>query len=403
MADEADPQPNAQGPAGAALQARFEQAALLHWQGRLAEAEPIYREILRQQPNHFDALHLLGVIAVDTQRTREGAELIRKAIALDGNDAFAHNNLGKALLDLKRPAQALACCDRAIELAPDFAMAHNNRGKALLDLARLSEAITSYDRAIALAPDYAAAHSNRGAALSELRRSAEALISYDKAITLEPNNAVARYNRGKALDNLKRYGESLLAYEKAYALQPDLIGAEGDRLHAKMRICDWRDVDADCAHLIASVRNGKPNAGPFVPITIPSSSGDQLQCAKVWIANTLPAIDRPAWQGERYLHGRIRVAYLSSDFHEHATAFLIAGMFESHDKSKFETTAISWGPDDGSEMRRRLEASFDRFVDARSLSDDRIADLIKSLEIDLLVDLKGFTQGARTGIFARRP
>jgi len=402
MADAADPQPNAQELGEAALQARFEQAARLHRQGRLAEAEPIYREVLRQQPDHFDALHLLGVIAIDTRRAEDGAGLIKKAIALNGHDAFAHNNLGKALLDLKRPAEALASCDRAIELAPDFAMAHNNRGKALADLGRLAEALASYDRAIARSPDDAAAHSNRGAALSGLSRSAEALVSYDKAIALEPANAVAHYNRGKALDNLKRYRESFQAYEEAYALQPDLIGAEGDRLHARMRLCDWREFDAGCAHLLGSVRDGKPNAGPFVFVTIQSSPGDQLQCGKVWLANTLAAAGRPAWQGERYRHQRIRVAYLSSDFHEHATAFLIAGMFECHDKSKFETTAISWGPDDGSDMRRRLKASFDRFVDARSLSDDAIADLIKSLEIDLLVDLKGFTQGARTGIFARR-
>jgi protein O-GlcNAc transferase len=385
-----------------ALQATFEQGIALHQQGRLVEAERIYREVLRQQPIHFGALHHLGVIALDTRRTEQGADLIRKAIGLNANVAFAHSNLGKALLDLKRPEEALASCDKAIALAPDFAMAHNNRGKALLDLRRLQDALASFDQAIALKPNFATAYANRGAALSELKRSAEALTNYDKAIVLEPDYPEAYYNRGTALVNLKRYEEAFSAFEKAYAIQPHLTGAEGDRLHAKMWGCDWSNFDSECAHLISSVRNGNANTAPFVFLTIPSSSAEQLQCAKLWIAREYPPSKKPIWQGERYDHNRIRVAYLSPDFHEHATSFLMAGMFECHDKSKFEITAISWGPNDNSEIRRRLQGPCDRFIEARPSSDDQIVGLIKSLEIDLLVDLKGFTQHSRTSIFARR-
>ena len=180
-------QPQTKNPAAVALQAKLNQGKALHRQGKLADAECCYGEVLQRQPNHFDALHLLGVIARQTRRTERGVELIKRAIGLNPNVAEAHNNLGNALMDLKRPAEALASYDKAIALKPDIAEAHSNRGNALMDLKRPAEALASYDKAIALKPDFAEAHSNRGNALMDLKRPAEALASYDKAIALKPD------------------------------------------------------------------------------------------------------------------------------------------------------------------------------------------------------------------------
>ena len=205
-----------------------------------------------------------------------------------------------------------------------------------------------------------------------------------------------------ALTNLGRHAEALAAYDKAFALEPDMIGLETGRLNLKLRICDWSNIESACAHLISSVRSGKIRS-PFHFLAISSSSADRLQCAKLLIANRFPPSQKPLWQGERYDHKRIRVAYLSSDFREHAMSFLAAGMFECHDKSHFDVTAISCGPDDNSELRQRLKASFEHFIDARMYGDDQIANLLKEFEIDILVDLTGFTDGPRTGVFAKRP
>ena len=125
-----------------------------------------------------------------------------------------------------------------------------------------------------------------------------------------------------------------------------------------MHLCDWSNFDAECDHLIASVRDGKSSALPFTFLAIPSSPDDQLQCAKLWIAEKYPPSQKPIWRDERYRHDRIRVAYVSADFRQHADSYLMAGMFECHDKSRFEITAISIGPDDGSEMRQRLKGIF---------------------------------------------
>jgi tetratricopeptide (TPR) repeat protein len=208
---------------------QFSQGFALHQQGKLADAERIYREVLQYQPDHFDALHLLGVIALQTRRTEQAVALIRNAIELNANIAPAHSNLGNALTDLKRPAEALASCDRAIALMPDFAQAHCNRGNALRDLKRPAEALASYDRAIALIPDFAVAHSNRGNVLTDLKRPAEALASCDRAIALMPGYAEAHNNRGNALRDLKRPAEALASCDRAIALMPDFAEAHNNR------------------------------------------------------------------------------------------------------------------------------------------------------------------------------
>src|SRR5262249_44062470 len=205
------------------------------------------------------------------------------------------------------------------------------------------------------------------------------------------------------LRDLKRLAEALASYDKALALKPDLVGAEGIRLHTRMHICDWTDFESECAHLIWSVKNRKANSDPFAFLEISSSSADKFQCAKLWVAEKCPPSQKPIWRGEHYRHDRICVAYVSADFHQSATSYLMAGMFEYHDKSRFEVTGISIGPEDSDEMRQRLLRSFDHFIDAKALSDVEVASRIREKEIDILIDLKGFTQDAQINVFARRP
>jgi len=258
------------------LQARLRQAEALHQQGMLADAETICDEILRQQPSHFGALHLSGVLALQTQRAERGVALIAtavelnpgaaaayrdlgsglfalnrleeaiasydKAIALEPDDAQAHNNRGNALRGLRRHDAALASYDEAIALRPDFAEAHNNRGNTLGDLGRHEAALASYDTAIALRPDYAQAHNNRGNTLSDLGRCEAALASYDTVTALRPDYAPAHYNRGNVLLDLRRYAEALASYDKVIALRPDLAEAHSNRGIALAEL--WRYEEA---------------------------------------------------------------------------------------------------------------------------------------------------------------
>jgi len=127
-----------------------------------------------------------------------------------------------------------------------------------------------------------------------------------------------------------------------------------------------------------------------------------LHCARIWAARNGPAAATPLWSGERYSHDKIRLAYLSADYRAHATAFLMAGVFESHDRNRFETVAISYSTDDKSPTRARLERGFDRFIDVRMKSDAEVAGILRDMEIDIAVDLKGYTAESRPGILAHR-
>ena len=193
----------------------------MHQQGRFVEAERFYKEVLRHAPEHFDALHLLGVLSLQTGETQRGVGLIAKAIEFNSNFPVAHNNLGNGLKDLRRYHDALASYDKAISLKPNYAEAHLNQGDVLMELKRFDEALAVYQKAITLKPDYAVAFNNRGNALRKLKRFEEALASYDEAIVRKPDYADAFNNRGVALQELNRLDEALTSYDKAIALKPD--------------------------------------------------------------------------------------------------------------------------------------------------------------------------------------
>jgi predicted O-linked N-acetylglucosamine transferase (SPINDLY family) len=235
----------------------------------------------------------------------------------------------------------------------------------------------------------------------KLQRFDEALASYDRVAALAPNAAAAHVNRGTALAKMARHSEAAAAFDRGLALDANFDYARGDRLHSAMHACAWNGHDAECARLLAEL-SAKPSvAAPFTILSIPSSPADQLKCVQDYVAKKFKPAE-PLWRGERYRHDRVRVAYLSSDLHDHVTAILMAGVFEHHDRSRFETTALSCGPDRDVAMRRRIKQAFEHFIDARSMSDPEIAKRVRNMEIDILVDLNGHTADARTGVTAHR-
>jgi protein O-GlcNAc transferase len=371
--------------------------------GRRDEAFAAYDKTLSLKPDLEAGWVGRGNVFNDLKRHEEAVAAYDQALSLKADLEEAWLGRGNVFTNLKRYEEAFGAYDKALLLRPDLENAWLGRGNVLADLRRYDEALAAYDRALSLRPDLEKAWLGRGNVFFNLKRYEEAFAAYDQALVLKPDLAEAWFGRGNAFNDLKQYHESFNNYDSAFGLEPDLVGLEGMRLSSKMFVCDWRNFDEDREHLMVSVNNGKENVPPFAFLAISNSAEDQGKYARLWSAKSHPASNNPVWRGEIYRHRKIRVAYVSADFHQHATSYLMASMFECHDESKFEITAVSIGPDDNSEMRRRLCGSFDRFIDARTFSDDRIASEIRELEIDLLIDLKGFTQDARTGIFARRP
>ena len=312
-------------------------------------------------------------------------------------------NRGAALLDLQRYDEALSSFDGALARRPAHVESLYNRGLALQRLQNHVDAIRSYDRALSLRGDFPEALNNRGLNLQALHRYEEARESYDRALVLRPEFAEALYNRGAVGSALGHHDDAGSDLERALALDPELPYAAGALLHARMYACDWRHYDRDTEKLLADVRAGKRCAEPLTILNIGDSAADQLTCAKTYVDDRFPVAPMPLWRGERYAHDRIRVAYLSADFHDHAVMYLLAGLFERHDRARFDVVGVSFGPDPPTEMRARLKGAFESFIDARALRDIDVAKRLRDLEIDIAVDLNGFTDHARTGIFALRP
>ena len=345
------------------------EAIQLHQAGNLVNAEHLYRQILTANPQHSDALHLLGVIAYQCGQNAAAVQLIRSAIEINESIAVYHNNLGNVL---------------------------NTLGQD-------NDALNSYNYAIKFDKYYADAYSNLGAVLSKLNRLDEAVSAYATAIHLKSNLPEPHYNLGNALKELNRLDEAIQSYERALSLDPVHAYARGALLWLRTLICNWAEFESDIRQISINIQGGQRVARPFTMVALSEFPKDQLLCAQTWIRDRHPPAQNPLWNGQIYHHPRIRVAYLSADFNYHATAYLMAELFELHDRARFEIVGISFGQNDDSAMRHRLIEAFDQFHDVQSLNHFEAAKLIRGLEIDIVVDLKGHTAGARPTILAHRP
>ncbi len=370
---------------------------------RFADAVLDYDRSLAMEPNNPDAWHNRGVALSRINSFEDALESFGNALRLKPGFAEALHNRGSALLALKDRSGALASYDQALAMRPDYVEALKSRGVLLTMLQHYLDAVTAFDRALSIRRDDADAWLGRANALSRMERNEEALASYDEALLLRPNDENGLFNRANVFSLLKRFEESARDCETLLDLNPDYPYARGLLMHARLHCCDWRKLDEARAMIATKVQGGARVIHPFGHLAISDSAEEQLQSARIFTRNLHAESPAPLWRGERYHHDKIRIAYLSADFYAHATAFLMAGVFEQHDRERFETFAISFGPNDKSDIRARLEAAFDGFLDMRTHSDAHIASRLREMEIDIAVDLKGYTGGARPGILAFRP
>ena len=425
----------AHAPAHAVL---LGQARALHQAGRLPEAERLYRDVLRVRPRSAEALHGLGVLALQAGHPLPATELIAQALVISPGDADAHANLGVAWLSAGRPAEALASVDRALALAPANAQAQGNRGLALnalerheealealqpalaawrgdaelhyahgnvlLALRRAPEAVEAYGRCLALAPAHLDARLHRGNAWRALRRHDEAIADYDAVLATAPAYAGAVANRADALMEARRHAEAAAAYTRLLELDAAAPYAAGKRLHARAMACDWHDWDAQVAAIEAGLAEGRRVIEPFAYSAIAREPLALRRCATLFADDQYPPRPPRVPRGHRYPgHARVRLGYLCGEFRNQATTLLAIELWELRDRERFELVAFDNSWDDDSALRRRIEGAFDEIVDISQLSDDAAAAEIVRRETDVLVNLNGWFGLGRTGVFARRP
>ena len=383
-------------------------------QGKLDEAVACYRRAVQLKPDFAEAHNNLGAALSDQGKLDEAVACCQRALELKPDFANAHNNLGMARNVQGKLDEAVACCRRALELKPDNALAHNNLGLSLKAQGKLDEAVACCRRAVQLKPDFAVAYNNLGAALNDQGKVDETVASYRRALELKPDFAEAHYNLGMALNSQGKLDQAAACYRRVMELTPDNAASLGSLVHVLQHLCCWDDLKVLSQRLIEVVDRGAdggtaPPVSPFTFLVLPTitTAEQQLRCARQWVDRQLKAISGPGRSLARDRasnpRSKITVGYLSADFHSHATAYLIAELLEKHDRERFDLFGYSYGLDDGSPMRGRLIKALDRFSDLRDASFVESAQRIAADGVDILVDLKGYTQNTRTQILALRP
>jgi predicted O-linked N-acetylglucosamine transferase (SPINDLY family) len=384
------------------LSALLAAAEIATKQQRLEDALKLYGEVIRIDPDLALAHYKRGNVLKDSLRLEEAVASYDRAIVLNASYANAFCNRGVVLAALKRFEEARCSYDRAIAHNPRDAFAHYNRSAVLRDLREPAEALASLDQAITINPDYAEAYCNRGNLLKELGRVHEARTSYDQALKIHPNFFQAHLNRATLFQAQGEWILALAGYTEAYRLNPDAPFLLGTMQHARMHLCDWTCLEQDVGLLTKNLEAGKTASPPFPLIALLDSPRLHHRAAQVWIRQQFSTGEAPT-PAEKYPAGsRIRIGYFSGDFYEHPVAALLAEVFETHDKSKYELTAFSYGPDTNDAMKQRLERSFERFIDVRNKSDEQVANIARRLRIDIAVDLAGHTGIGRSMIFGLR-
>jgi protein O-GlcNAc transferase len=370
--------------------------------GRFDDALAAYDRALAVQPHFAPALYNRGLALLEATRYPDALAGFDALLALDPGSAEAHDGRGNALMELGRLDEALAAFTAATNADAKFAGALNNRGYVLMKLRRSAEALVCFDKALAIAPNFPSALNNRGNALLALGKTDDALASFAKAAanSADPTDALA--NHGNAAMVTKQFELAIPDFERLIDLKPDYPYALGTLFYCKMHCCDWRSYEQTQSQLSAALEQKKPAIPPFASVACLDSAAGQLAAATTWAHAIVPdAVPIAALR--RHDHEKLRIGYLSWNFRTDPLSILMVELFERHDRRRFEPVAISYGPSDGSALRTRLENSFDSFHDVVHKSDRAVAGLIRELEIDIAVDLTGFTENCRPGILALRP
>jgi protein O-GlcNAc transferase len=360
-----------------------------------------YDKALSLRPDYHEAWTKKGVSLHELKRYDEAIACYDKALSLRPDYHEAWTNKGVSLHELKRYDEAIACYDKVLSLQPDYYGAWANKGVSLHELKRHDEAIACYDKALNLQPNYHEAWSNKGGALKELKRYDEAIACLDRALSLQPDYHEAWTNKGVSLHELKRYDEAIACYDKALNLSPNIDWIYGDLVDVKLKICNWLDLTTQSEIISKKVMANEKVLQPFSLLTLIDDGLLHKKSSEIATKFKYP-FNSILGEIPKYPKGeKIRIGYFSADFKNHPVAFLMAELFELHDRSNFEIYAFSL-VNACDAMRERLQKAFDHFIGVDGMSDVAVAKLAREHSIDIAVDLSGFTKDARTGIFSHR-
>jgi protein O-GlcNAc transferase len=348
----------------------------------------------------------LNTQAIDLQANGQHAQaeaLLRESLSLEPHNFLTLYSLGVSRSAQMDPKGALECFSKACEASPHLPLGHFAKAKTLHDLGLAEDALAVYDQAIAADPHYMEAYTNKAALLQAINRHHDALLCLTAATDINPNHVRALEGQGQLLGQYKQYTLATRAFAHALEVDPNYAYGEGHLMGARLSNCDWTDFEASKARIIAGIEAGKLTCGPLTIMAITDDAAIIRKCAELYAADKYKPSPNPLWSGEKYAHRKKRVGFMSADFRVHPVGYLLIGLLENFDKSQFELTGFFTGVSDNSDLWKRYRCAFDHYIDCHSMTSLEVAKLMRAMEMDVVIDLSGHTEGTRLDILAHRP
>ena len=418
------------------MEFNLKEVLTLFHEGQINKVKDICLKILKKEPNNIDILNLLGAVAFQNKNYSEAVYTFNKIIQINSNNFQAFYNQGNAYLGLKKFEESLKSYNQAIKIKPDYKQAYNNRGVVLKELKRIKEALENYNQAIKIEPNNADLYNNRGTVhlelkqfdkaiedynfalkinknypevyfnlgnvFNELGKSEEAIKSYSQAIKINKNYLEAYFNLGSVLKNLKKIEEAIICYKKVNEINPDFDFLLGTLIHMKCISCDWEFFNQHLKELNTKINDNQKSTPPFFTLPLYETIKIQKKVAEIFIREKFLNKNKLEPIKKIKKNKKIKIGYFSADFKNHPVSFQLINLLELHDKSKFELIGFSFGPEKDDEMRKRVSSTFNQFINVNLKNDKEVIQLSRDLNIDIAVDLTGFTTNSRFGIFIER-
>jgi tetratricopeptide (TPR) repeat protein len=383
------------------LEALFESIGIAHRDKDYETALHLLDRVLKIIPADAKFWNLRGNVFYEIKKFEEAEKCYDQSIALENSVAEYYYNSGNAKRNLDKYDEALQNFNEAIKRNNNFFDAFLNKANLLYHIKKYQDAIDTLNEVIEMKPDYFEAYVMKGVINNELANFEDAISNYQVALKIKPDQPGVLLNLGNTLNQFGQFDSARLNYEHAYRVNSGISLLLGSLLFSKMKVCHWSNLSNLKIELEKKILSGKDCALPFPLIAILNDEGLISRAAE----NSFKELIQISSNKHTYLNKekkKIKIGYFSADFYNHATSYLMSGLFHLHDRNKFEIIGFSFGPSIEDEYRTQLKKSFDQFIDIQNLSDLETANLARKMNIDIAVDLKGHTQGSRTGIFAYR-
>ncbi len=368
--------------------------------GNLTKAENLLQRLLDKQKNNLPANEIMGLVKAMLGKHAEASFFFERIYLINPNNFSNLFNLAKSFAESGRDIEAINFYQEIAKGSSNNIDVWINLGKCQVKINQLDNALASFKSAILIDPAHLGALLNMGAVLKDMGNMTESIEYFDRVLDIAEDHPEALYNKAILLKNLGQYRDSIDYFERALIIKPNIDFGLGELIHLKMKICNWSQFTPTLNRCLNEIENS--SVAPFPLLSLVDDPKLHQISAKIYLNKTVTVVTNHHKLKQQVQKHKIKIGYFSCDFYNHATAYLMANFFELQDRSHFETIAFSYGPQTQDEMYQRLKGCFDQFIDVANLDDCQIANLSKEHGVDIAVDLKGFTQGSRLGIFAHR-